>query len=185
MKYYSLIEIDDDIMPVHFKKGELPYPVSDLEDGMKLKHKPQTPTVYLDDDVVLYDWASVVLPVVSKRFLDLILQSNSEGLEYFQVNLIDKNGISHEYYVLNYIPVLKHAMDKKSSKIIKSCCRRLPDSVAIPSIIETATKGLDIFRLEETGFKIFISEKLSKTLKKHKITGLEFCQVRTFNSQEK
>ena len=43
MKYYSLIEIDDDIMPVHFKKGELPYPVSELEDEMKLKHKPQTP----------------------------------------------------------------------------------------------------------------------------------------------
>lgn len=185
MKYYSIGVVDDDTMPVHFKKGDLPYPVSDLEDGMKLKHKPQTPTVYLDDEVVLYDWASVVLPVVSKRFLDLILQSNSEGVEYFQVNLIDKNGISHEYYVINYIPVLKHAMDKKSSKIIKQKSRILKDYVAIPSIIEKATKGLDIFRLEETGSSIYLTDNLRKVLKRNKITGIDYDLTYTYDSQEK
>lgn len=185
MKYYSIGVVDDDTMPVHFKKGELPYPVSELEDGMKLKCKPETPTIYLDKDVVLKDWASVTLPVVSKKLLDLILQSNSEGLEYFQVNLIDKNGISHEYYVLNYIPVLKHAMDKKSSKILKHTCRLLKDYVVIPSIIEKSTKGLDIFRLKETGFSIFLTDDLRKVLERNKITGIDYDLTFTYDRQKK
>ena len=177
MKYYSIGVIDDDTMPVHFKKGDLPFPVSDLEDGMKLKCKPATPTVYLDEDVVLKEWASVVLPVVTNKFLDLLLQSNSQGLEYFQVNLVEKNGTIHDYYVLNYIPVLKNAIDMKTSKIIKSRNKFVEDYVAIPSIIEDATNGIDFFRLEETGFRIFISGKFRKLLKANKITGLDSHEI--------
>lgn len=183
MKYYSIAEIDDDTMPVHFKKGELPFPVSDLEKGMKLKCKPATPIVYLDEDFVLKDWVSVILPVVSKKFLDLLLQSNSQGLEYFQVNLVEKNGTMHDYYVLNYIPVLEHAMDVNTSKIIKSCCKELSDSVAIPSIIEDKTKGLDIFRLKETRSAIYLTDPLRKMLRRNKISGIDFDS--TFTCLEK
>lgn len=185
MKFYSIGEPDDDIMPVHFKKGDLPYPVSELEEGMRLKHKPQKQTIYIDKDVVLQDWASVVLPLVSKKFLKLLLESNTGDLEYFPVDLVDKDGITHEYYILNYIPVLNHALDKKSSKIIKSFCRRIPDYVAIPSIIEKETKGLDFFRLHETGFRIFITEKFRKIMKQNGITGLASHQVMTVSSREK
>lgn len=185
MKFYSIAVIDDDTMPVHFKDGELPYPETELRNGVKLKIKPSIPTIYLDDDVVLKDWASVFIPVISKRFLDLILQSNSTGLEYFPVNLVDKKGVTHEYFVLNYIPVLEHAMDKKSSKVIKSFCRRIPDYIAIPSIIEKETKGLDIFRLKETRFSIFVTDNLRKILKKNKITGIDFDKTYTYGEKEK
>lgn len=185
MKYYSISEIDDDTMPVHFKDGELPFSKDKLEDGFNLKVKPSVPTIYLDDDVVLKDWASVFIPVISKRFLDLILQSNSTGLEYFPVNLVDKKGVAHEYFVLNYIPVLEHAMDKKSSKIIKYKSKLLKDYVAVPSIIEKATKGLDIFRLEEVNMSIFVTDNLRKVLKKNKITGIDFDKTYTYGEKEK
>lgn len=185
MKYYSIGEPDDDIMPVHFKNGDLPYPVSKLEEGMKLKHKPQKPTIYIDKNVILQDWASVVLPLVSKKFLNLLLENNIGDLEYFPVDLVDKEGVTHEYYILNYIPVLNHALDKKSSKIIKHKSKLLKDYVAVPSIIEKETKGLDFFRLHETGFRIFITEKFRKIMKQNGITGLASHQVVTVSSQEK
>lgn len=69
--------------------------------------------------------------------------------------------------------------------MIKSFCRRIPDYIAIPSIIEKETKGLDIFRLKETRFSIFVTDNLRKVLKKNKITGIDFDKTYTYGEKEK
>ncbi len=192
MKFYRIIESDDDKMPVHFKKGELPFDENRLEYGIDLSGKfIEHKVVKIDADVDLMDWASVVLPVISQKFLDILLSFNSEGLQYIPIDLVDKNLITHKYYILNYIPVLSDAFDLENSKIIKSTNPKvLPDGLAIPAIIPENTNNLDIFRLSSDveiiglDYRIYISEKLMRKLKKEKITGIEFYPTILSNKGE-
>lgn len=183
MKFYRIIESDDDKTPVHFKNGELPFDENCLEDGIDLSEKfIEHKVVKIDEDVDLMDWASVVLPVISQKFLDILLSFNSKGLQYIPIDLVDKNLIMHQYYILNYVPVLFDALDLENSKIIKSTNPKvLPNGLAIAAIIPEKTMDLDIFKLSSNveiiglDHRIYVSERLMRKLKKEKITGIEFC----------
>ncbi len=179
MKYYQLAVEENEEKDVEFKDTDLPAPELDLAYGYDLskKHVDKI-SIMLDQDINLKDWASTVLPVVSKKMLDIILSFNCKGIQYFPIEIKALNSNKFDYYVINYLPSLKKALDVENSKILKAFMKGAKDYVVIPSIIESETQNLDIFRLQQADFRVFVSERLADSLKKAQISGIRLDEVR-------
>lgn len=180
MKYFGIIEHEDDKQPLHICDTDFGMSIDQLEEGLDLScSKVEKKVLNISDDVDIMDWQSVVLPLVSKKFLNVVLSTNCIGLQYFPVDLV-KGKKTYEYFCLNYIPVLTGAVDKSESAILPGV---INDYYASPAIIESKINSLDIFRTKETDKRIVVSQRLQVMLKKEKVTGVDFLQYKTSSKE--
>ena len=161
-------------------EGDLaPLLTDEIEQGLDLINiKKPYPRLKYSNKAVIRDWASVILPVLTERFKDLILSINHGGIQSFPIIAEREDGKeSCTLHVVNFLQRLD-AIDLSESMIMGNE-GEIGYSIWTPSIIESRTNNLDIFRLNGTSWSIYITEKLAKLIRKNKITGVQLLQVKT------
>jgi len=114
--------------------------------------------------------------IISDRFKRTMEQSGVSGIQYLNVNIIDKNNNESlgEFYVANICNLI-HGIDMDKSGYI-DCGNNIKVFVT-PVLKADKVLNYDIFRLIESETEIFISEKIKKIIEDSKLTGFDFTKI--------
>ncbi|MDF2699409.1 MAG: hypothetical protein K0Q49_965 [Haloplasmataceae bacterium] len=121
--------------------------------------------------------------LISSRFKNLIEKLKIKNIQFLPVLIKEINAeitILNDYVIVN-ITKLTDAFDLENSKYFELTAE---DSIKIISVVKYALKsneieGLDILRIVDHIFPIFISYRLKKEIKKNNLTGMDFLEVKT------
>ena len=116
--------------------------------------------------------------LVSEK-LKAILDEMNTSIQYLPVQIKEKNSLKElkGYYVANILTVV-------NALCLRECTRgpgfgRLFRNIIKYAIYEKKVKGADIFKLGKgEQIPIFVSEKFKNCFEEHKLTGIDFLEIK-------
>ena len=127
------------------------------------------------NDTIIEDFivSNIGLPIVTERAKEVIEKLSIGNTEFIPVKVTDMNNISTKLYAVH---IRNHISDDAINLDICTC---IGDSIAIYGFFEEKINGNDLFRLQKKYFATFVSQKFVQAVKKNKLTGFSFADVRT------
>jgi hypothetical protein len=119
--------------------------------------------------------------IISKVFKEVLDKNKILGLQYLSIIILnDITGeIIRDYYLANVCNLID-ALDLENSKF--STYTNIDGSnlisVNVYALKKEEISDIDILRIKDSNIPIFISDKLRKIIKKNKLTGCDFVEVR-------
>ena len=186
MKYYSLIYNGNDAVDKnHIVCQEIlndDNPDYTVCTGKKVDNWNSNITLVCNDpsETVVPDWLSQPNGwfVVSKRFVDTVSQLENGAIQYLPVKLdaCQPQMQSEEYYVANVIEILD-AVDFNNSVCFNICNKT---GIIKYALKDGIIKNHHIFKVktETISFPTFVSEDFKKAVRKAKLSGFSFTEVK-------
>ena len=127
------------------------------------------------NDTIIEDFivSNIGLPIVTERAKEVIEKLSIRNTEFIPIEVTNMNNISTKLYAVH---IRNHISD---DAINLDICKCIGDSIAIYGFFEEKINGNDLFRLQKNNFAIFVSQKFVQAVKKNKLTGFSFADVRT------
>jgi hypothetical protein len=119
--------------------------------------------------------------MVSQAFKEILEKNKIGGLQYLPIIIL--NDVTEEiiknYYLTNVCNLID-ALDLENSKfsIYTNIDGSNLISVNVYALKNDIIKDIDIFRIKDNNIPIFVSDKLRKIIRKNKITGCDFVEVK-------
>lgn len=158
-------------------EDDLPYSNWDLREGIDLSNETvPIVTVVYRNDAVLHNIANVNSPMVISEKLKNILFSTSYGkLQVFPIIAERKDKMEKcTLYVINCLSVVDALNEKESvGALMDGKFKAIKPAINIAS-----TDGLDMFLLKGDGYRIFITERLKRAIKKSGINDIDFSPIK-------
>lgn len=188
MKYYNFMMDgeDEDIEPLLFEinTDTLWFNRYDLEKGIFMEMWDEEKIEVLfdknkGDEIEDYALTDVGWFVVTEKFKEVLETLNLGNYQFLPLKAKSKtDDETIDLYVLNICNIVD-AIDEEHSKYSQS----IIDGKLFRSLTVVALKGselgeYDIFRLKGEEFDIIVSENFKKAIKKNKITGCDFLELK-------
>jgi len=179
MNFYDLI-VSGNVECLQVFEGDFaPYSTEDIQEGLDLSGiKSPEFTLRYKKTAKIRDWASVIVPVLSKKFKLLIEEVSNGEAQFFPIIAEREDKMErYDLYVLNYLTRIDAIDLKKSETFGKK--KDILYYITHPCLISSKLEGLDIFRLVGADSRIFVSEKLAKLIRANNITGVDLLPVKS------
>lgn len=130
-----------------------------------------------------YQPCAIGWPLFSQKTKNLINENEIDGVQFLPINIVNRktNEINKNYYTVNILNSVNEAVDLNKTLHHYSKDADNNDVLMIddprPKIIYEKVKNLNIFRIKENPFSIYISETVKKLFERHNITGIEYTKV--------
>lgn len=160
-----------------------PIKIDDLISGKYIENWNSNITFYYSksDGMFLNDLLAHNISwfVISQNFMNLIKRLNLSNVQLLPIIVEDIEGSKQleHYYVVN-IAELSDAINWNHTKYKVFRAKDIEvKSIIKCAIDESKINNLDIIRLKEQRFAIYVSERFVKIVKKHKLTGMDFREI--------
>lgn len=117
--------------------------------------------------------SNIGLSIVTERAKEVIEKLSIGNTEFIPIKVTNMNNISTKLYAVH---IRNHISD---DAINLDICKCIGNSIAIYGFFEEKISGNDLFRLQKNNFSIFVSQKFVQAIRKNKLTGFSFTDVRT------
>lgn len=127
------------------------------------------------NDITIEDFimSNVGLPIVTKRAKVLIEKLSIGNTKFIPVEVVgitDKGVKLYAMHIRNYV---------SDDAINPDICKCAGNSIAVYGFFEERIRGNDLFILKKNKFAKFVSQNFVQIIKKNKLTGFAFADVRT------
>ena len=183
MHYYQMIadggpKRQKDIMARPLVRVEDPYIlnrcaiIDDWDNNMVFEYDPKEGDVITDYLGNVYGW-----DMFSEKAINLFGDLISNDVQLLPIKVVNKDtGLEiDKFFVLNVLTSLD-ALDLENSKCVYIGAEL---SVMVYAIKGDNVGSHHIFRLKDEPFSVFVSEKIYKIIKKHKMLGCELVKLHT------
>jgi hypothetical protein len=119
-------------------------------------------------------WTNISPPLVNGVIGEVLLAHAAKDVQLFRANVIAKDGVTRDYYLVNFTSLV-HCLDFEKSVIsgyFDDGSPRWIDRLRFKN--EACMNGHDLARLSEDRGYILVSEKLYQALSTLKFKGLQF-----------
>lgn len=150
----------------YFQKTE---PIADFD--YKILIKPKTQEGYGNMDDALQE-IKITRPIISSDVVNMLNDLNVKNIHFIPVNVMCEDGsINKNYYILQVLSMY-NAIDLKNTKIYGT--KEHPMYFYEVYDIDKVPDDEDIFTLDDSQCRIFVSERVRKAFIKNKYTGWDF-----------
>lgn len=190
MRYYKLLydyEHDHDAIMLEIDEKSLGFDRYDAERGKRFDAWNEDITFHIDTTQGLritdYIANNLVWFLVTGKFRQILDNIASGSIQFLPVRVSNGGGNIGlaECYLAN-ITSLIDALDLGNSEYfyIDTDNKEKVLSVVKFALKRSRIPDIDIFRIQDDYFSIFVSETIKKTVKKNGITGCDFLEVKVF-----
>lgn len=167
-----ILKIDQTSLGFDRYDAEVGKPFTKWNENIKTVFKKK-PNEILKDNIA----SNLTWFIVSKKFKDLLEAFDLGEVQFLPLHAVSEDGKEKidDIWLFN-ICNLSDSLNLENSLVLGEIAGK-PNIVKY-ALTESKIGNYDIFRLKDATFPIFISERLMKAMKKNKITGCDYLQVK-------